>query len=90
MKALEGEVILNKDRVRFSPAKRNLLTKDYKIMAISTICNLHSYNSQTTITLNLNDPKTLLAPHMNLQELKKYDKYEKEAVAKNRNDIIKE
>ena len=66
MKALEGEVILNKDRVRFSPAKRNLLTKDYKIMAISTICNLHSYNSQTTITLNLNDPKTLLAPHMNL------------------------
>ena len=34
MKALEGEVILNKDRVRFSPAKRHLLTKDYKISAI--------------------------------------------------------
>ena len=64
--AVKGEVNLNQDRVRFSPAKRHLLTRDQKISLISTLCNLHGYNSQTTITVNWSDPKTLLVPHMNL------------------------
>ena len=58
--------MLNKDRIKFSPAKRGLLTKDVKISAISNICNMHSYNSQSSITLNLENASTLLVPHLNL------------------------
>ena len=31
MKALEGEIRLNRDRVSFTPAKHSLLTKDIRI-----------------------------------------------------------
>lgn len=73
MQALEGEVILSKDRVKFSPAKRSLLTKDYKIDLISQICSYHTKNAASSINLDLQDPCSILAPHYNLGELRKID-----------------
>lgn len=77
MKALEGEVKLSHQAADFSPAKTSLLEKDRTIDHISTICNIHDSNWETRLNLNLEDPTYLLVPPRNLEDLKKYDTYER-------------
>ena len=66
MKALEGEITLNRNRVSFTPAKRSLLTKDTRIDFLHQITIYHSLNSLRSTNLNLNYPLSILFPQQNL------------------------
>ena len=90
MKTLEGEVALSKNRVKFTPAKRGLLTKDERISLIQKIFHLYANNSQSSLALNLKDPSSILPPHLNLQELKKYDDNRVKEIKKGNSRIIEE
>lgn len=90
MKALEGEIKLSQRAADFSPAKTSLLEKDREINLIRTICNLHSSNSGTNMNIDISDPCLIIVSQRNLEELKKYDDYQRNRVKKGNEKIFEE
>lgn len=90
MKALEGEVELSHKRPSLNPAKRSLLEKDKRIDLVADICDTHSSNSGTSITVQLQNPTCLLVAHRNINSLKQCDKYQLEQTLKGVSKVIEQ